>query len=423
MNQPASTPASSLSRLSPEAALLLWCSRSTLTERQAERIRELAQEGVDWARLDELVMRHRVNPLVFRSFTAAAPTLVPQDVMRQMQSRYTANALRNLRLTGELVRVLAQCEAAGIVAVPLKGAVLAQQLYGDVALREFLDLDLLVHPRDLDRMAALLQSCGYVSVPSPNESGDERIFLHEGKRAYVEVRGRLFAHWQLPRSFSLDFDSLSARLGTMTFVGRRIGILSAEDRVLVLCVHGCSHLWQRLAWIADVAELLRNSHDVDWPQALQRARALGVERMVYLGLWLASALLAAELPEPVRQAIDENEMRTLKQLAGHVEGWMFAAEGVEIGLVEETRFFIAVRERWRDKLPYAWLYAKAYLTAAFAPTVEDRASLPLPRAWAWLYYIVHPMRTMGRLVATAIEGPSGNKRAPGRGDGSTDSQP
>jgi hypothetical protein len=54
-----------------------------------------------------------------------------------------------LRMTTELFRVLDQFASAGIVALVVKGPVLAVRAYGDPAMRSYCDLDLLVRQRDI----------------------------------------------------------------------------------------------------------------------------------------------------------------------------------------------------------------------------------------------------------------------------------
>ena len=71
---------------------------------------------------------------------------MPADAREELEGRAQANRLRDLELTGELARLLDRFRRDGIAAVPYKGPVLAAQAYGDVALREFVDLDILVHP-------------------------------------------------------------------------------------------------------------------------------------------------------------------------------------------------------------------------------------------------------------------------------------
>ena len=61
--------------------------------------------------------------------------------------------------------------------------------------------------------------------------------------------------------------------------------------------HGDGHWWGSLGWICDLAELIRTRSDVRWEWVLNEARRLHGERLVLLGLALASELLRAPIPE------------------------------------------------------------------------------------------------------------------------------
>ena len=61
------------------------------------------------------------------------------------------NLRRGLWFASELLRITHHLAKKEIRAIPYKGPVLAQSAYGDLALRHFSDLDLLISPRDFDQ--------------------------------------------------------------------------------------------------------------------------------------------------------------------------------------------------------------------------------------------------------------------------------
>ena len=71
----------------------------------------------------------------------AAVRAAPSDYDAQV---YLASAHRNLRLFGELRQILRAFNAAGLSVIPLKGACLAEMIYGNIALRPMVDVDLLL---------------------------------------------------------------------------------------------------------------------------------------------------------------------------------------------------------------------------------------------------------------------------------------
>jgi len=58
------------------------------------------------------------------------------------------NAARNVFLTNKLFEILNLFKKNDILALPFKGPVLAESVYGDLSLRQFVDLDILVHNHD-----------------------------------------------------------------------------------------------------------------------------------------------------------------------------------------------------------------------------------------------------------------------------------
>jgi hypothetical protein len=375
---------------SREVLLLLLCARTAIADQDAAKIRALVEQDLDWAVVIRQARLHGVNPLLYRSLNSICPELVPKEYMQQIQERFATNALWTLRRSGELIRLVAACDAEGILAIPIKGPTLAVQAYGDVALREFVDLDLLVHPRDLERAATVLRAHGYKQGSNPSE--DEIVFTRQDGHDMVELHGCLVAHWRLRRSFALDVDALRPRLVPVALVGKRCILTpSPEDLLLAFCVHGCSHHWSRLSWIADIAEMLNRQMNLDWTALLGRAHELGSERMLFLGLQLANDLLGAELPALVHARVLTSPVQ---RLADQATGWLFSEDSHVIGLTEEARFFIRSREHWRDRLPYIDLFLRAHLMAALVPTRKDYEWVSLCDSLSFLYYIVRPFRIL-----------------------------
>jgi hypothetical protein len=319
-------------------------------------------------------------------------------ILDQLRDYAHANALRNFSMVRELLKLLNLLEEHEVPAIPYKGPLLAASIYGDVSLRQFGDLDILIQQQDVLRAKDLLISQGYQPQIQLNamqettylQSHREHKFVRTGGWMKVELHWRVAAHWQIPSSFPLDFDCLWERHEGMPFAGTTVRNLSPEDSLLILCVHGSNHLWGRLEWICDVAQLTRVHQEMDWRQVMEQASRLGSERMLFLGLFLANDLLRAALPEEILQRLQADPV--VKSLAVQVQEWLFREGDWQLELSEESAFFTTTRERLRDRVPYYLLYLCAYLRTAMAPSAKDRALLPLPRFLSFLYYLLRPIR-------------------------------
>ena len=113
-----------------------------------------------------------------------------------MQARHT------LRLTGDLLQVLARFESQGITGIPLKGPVLARLAYGDVSLRQFADLDILVSRADMEKVRELLVAGGYRSSKILTRKQERLHLKHSVEFIFENSRRTIMdVHWR----FAADY--------------------------------------------------------------------------------------------------------------------------------------------------------------------------------------------------------------------------
>jgi hypothetical protein len=375
--------------LAPEVELLLCCARSRPEAAAAGRIRALVQGGIDWEHLLELAHRHGTLPLLYWNLNAICPDAVPAATLARLRAFFQANAQRNLYLTGELVEILRLLEEHGLVAVPFKGPVLAASVYGNLALRRFADLDLLVQERDVARAAELLVSQGYrfcAEGARPSYLCEHKL-SHDGKGVAVDLHWRVTGR-HIP--FHLELERLWARLEPISLAGAPLHTLPPEELLLVLCVHGCKHdpiPWEDLIWICDVAELIAARPGLDWGRVTEEARRLGARRMLFIGLVLACDLLGAALPGAVLEQGAADPVPPA--LAARVRTYLFDTGSASSRIAGRYAFHLKMRERWRDRLPYVLLLGRIV-----RPGALDREWAPLPGVLSFLHY---PLRLL-RLV-------------------------
>ena len=383
------------SALRPEVDLLLLCARAHLDEQQRQRIRDLVPQNLDWNYLLQLADRHGLQPLLHWHLTTVCPNTVPQEPQQSLRVAFQRVSALNILLTHELQKLIALFAENNVTAVPYKGPALALQLFGNVALRQFSDLDLLVHPRDVLRARDLLLRDGYEPLP-PLTEGQQALLLRtqcnlpfsrEQKRMIVEL------HWKVSApSFARPFETEDfwSRLVDGKLETTNIKLPAAEDLLLALCIHGSKHLWERVAWIADVAGLISSKEELNWEELISRARSTGSERMLLLGLQLAERLLEVSLPAEVKSALKADAKVGL--LADDVVRDLFTPGLTPSGISGYFLFQIKARRRLRDKINY--------LRFTFTPNEEDLVRFNLPSSLSFLYYLVRPVR----LVVTG--GPS-----------------
>src|ERR1041385_4266637 len=369
-------------RKSAASILLLCCARTT-----ADRalVREIAGGEIDWEYLFLLARRHAVVPLVYVQLERHADDLVASDVLKKLKQNYLENSARNTLLTAELTRLITLLANSGIEAIPYKGPVLALFAYNNLALRRFVDLDVIVKKSDALKAGELLVNDGYTPARSLSLSQQQLLLRTQHNMQFSRDNHRLIVelHWDVaPHLFasSVNTDQLWQDLITLDLNGTPVKTFSAEDLLFSLCVHGSRHLWERLGWICDVAELLAR-HTFDWPTLLKRAA--DNERMFPPGLPLAERLLDAQLPDEIKQRCASDPR--LESLANNIVDHLFnGTTHVPATSREIFKYNLGVRKTFSARA--------RYLLYMLRPTDGDLASHSLPASLNFAYYLTRPFR-------------------------------
>ena len=276
--------------------------------------REACSETVGYggATSYQLAGYHGVQPLLYLHLREMSEELLSTEHMVQLRGVVGARSAHSLVLVHELGRLSGLFEVAGIPFIALKGPVLAQTVFGGVAHRPFVDLDLVIRDGDFGRVEALLGAEGYRSSALAPFQKSSYLYIHGQYTFWRRIHQMgsaasvLDVHTAvMPPGYSYDesFDDLYARSGTVPMAGTATHTLAREDLLLVLCFHGFKNRWDRLKYVCDVAELLRSYPEMDWDAVYDRAGAMHSRRVLRLGLAMAAGILEAPLPEEVRRDV------------------------------------------------------------------------------------------------------------------------
>lgn len=214
-------------------------------------------------------------------------------------------ATRSARVTAALVRALAR---EGVRAVVLKGALLAARLYPAPWMRPSVDVDLLVHPRDLRHATGILESKGYTLVKGLPDRPDR--FTHHltfAGRGRVDVE----LHFSVSAWFQsrFDCDGTFARATRHRLLGEEVLALGAADEVVALAVHAASHGFDGVKWLYDLKLLLRVKPP-PWNEVIAYARAARVAAATGMALAEARSRLGGEAPSWVLEELGAGAART-----------------------------------------------------------------------------------------------------------------
>ncbi|MEO8630845.1 MAG: nucleotidyltransferase family protein [Betaproteobacteria bacterium] len=344
-------------RHSREIELLLLGARRYVDNETRAHIARLTEPSLDWSWLLAQAQRHGVTSLLYfnlRSVTTAAP----DSAMDALATMFRTCAKHNLYLLGQLLTILDEFERRQIAVVPFKGPMLAVTAFADVSLREFGDLDLLIHECDIGRAHGALVELGFRSAHHPDwvqpylAFGHELDFISSDGGFQVDLQWRFAKKWL---SFPLDHEALWNRTTSVSVGGRSVRQLCPEDAMLMLCGHAYRHRWSCLKWISDVAAFMHAFEArLDWTRLVHEARNSGGMRVLGLGVWLAHAVGGAQVPPGVLVTV-LNDRHTVA-LGRQVLTNLFAAQSAigahgSGGRLAQAAFQWRARERMQEKLP------------------------------------------------------------------------
>lgn len=319
--------------------------------------------GVDWPRLLLLAEEHRVIGQLAACLSNADIMVQTENKQLLLERRRSQNFL-TLRLIAELFRLLDMLGKEGISALVIKGPVLAVRAYADPSVRAYGDLDLLVRQRDIRRATELMIASGYEEAVSltaidAGKIPGQYLFSKRDSKLLVELHNDLTLRY-FPSP--LPIEDFFARQVRQCLDGHEVPAPCVEDELVLVCVHGTKHFWERLSWIADVAGLVLQQTSIDWERAASTARRVKAEHLLHTGLHLAADVLRAELPEAVSSRVRKDGVAA--KLAARALRWLPAAGYAPPGLFERAAFRLRMRGNF--------IAAPAYLLRlSLSPTEED----------------------------------------------------
>lgn len=354
--------------------------QSLLTLLRGEPLR--ATPEPEWLAMVELARRENILPWTAARLAEAGPW-----------SAQRAESLRAIRRDAQvfaflwsshLRSTLAAFHARGIAVIPLKGPWLAERLYGDTALRNYSDLDLLVGRREISSAEDVLSELEFLpggrrgDYERPWCRGDVTIELHHDAENPLAFDFRVEDAWQ--RAQCSDWHGVPARL------------LAPADELLFLCLHGVRHRFERLSHVLDLVLAFRQ-----WPQQAGHSyRDPAADQLLAIGARIAARLdpRVSVLDPPSLGARDRN---TLDAVAHGL--WQERMDGTAPALDWRAKhqFYLALEGSPRRRMRARLRHLRMLLTRLIEPDFAFAAQFNLRRTWqVWLLRPVRLLFKTGR---------------------------
>jgi hypothetical protein len=354
------------------------------------RLRRLLADGaVDFAVLEELANEHSVRPLLSIALAAIQWKGVPGPARESLEAFSREHLVHGLAMGEVLGRLTRLFGENGVRFASFKGAVLAVDLYGGLARREFTDIDVIVAPEARGKAEDLAATLGHAS-----RQGDrvfrETFLAFQRQYLLVGAGTAIDLHWGFtsrPLPFPLRAGEIWSRLVTVHVGNVEVPSLAPDDTALLLAGHGMKETWRSLSWICDFAMMIDRHPRLDWAALYERARRQGCGDSVLVGAVLVERLCGVPVPVALKVFIEQ------RPRVGHLVSRIAARLRDRRALMQGQRDLDDL-----DLCDDAWGRFKALLGFAFTPTPGDHRALPLPRPLWPLYYVTRPFRLASRIL-------------------------
>jgi len=261
---------------------------------------------IDWASLAMKAFESGLAPLLYSAIKRSSTPVIPDEVHSQLRQSYQETAAFNLLAFSYLKELQLEATRSGIQLVLLKGAALLHPVYGSIALRPMIDLDLLINYEELDLLRDLLLKLSFREqdpTPSSNPSGlfwNESLFVGpDPGKVQVEV------HWHL-----IDIPYYARKLPANLLMERSIPVVidghvfqipAADDQIIHLSIHNTFHHLNRLdRTLVDIAYIIhKQGNDLDWNRLTDTIRSGDVIGAVGTNIALAAKEWYAPVPESI----------------------------------------------------------------------------------------------------------------------------
>lgn len=302
--------------LNPEMAFLIACANPNFAEDHKMMLTGLLTDTLDWDAVIRNAQYHKVIPLLHRTLTTHFKKDVPAHVLARIAALFKSNSLHSLIVSASLINVIKLLQKHAIEVLPVKGPILAEKLYGSIAMRTYVDVDILVHQRDIEKVLTILMENEYTLHPEGIRRSTFLKFLkhyHHGR--LIDKNGVLIElHWELSGFYvpePMTLESLRPFLVKATFNQCPTLDLTDEMNFVFLCLHGNKHCFTILDYVCTIAGLVQTIPGLDWERIIDLGKKHRMIKRILVSFALMNKLFGIAVPAPIKclQAIDSAPAR------------------------------------------------------------------------------------------------------------------
>lgn len=272
--------------------LLILCARLHPEPQALSEIQRLLEYPLDWDQLIKISAKERVGPLLYHSLKSFEKN-IPASKMGLLRETYYGTLAQNIHHHKKLIPLYQTIVASQLRVALTKGAQLSETVYHNTGLRQYDDIDLIVHSSDWPQLEKILLELGFSS------NSNTKLFKIQKTRnldwttgpTFIKDKMNVEIHFHLP-GFHLPLNQnndLWNSLQSINIADVAVPVLPLEYELCFLCLHAQQHSYSRLIWLTDIAELSINEN-LNWNKVISICKTEKIHASVFYGLYLVNTL-------------------------------------------------------------------------------------------------------------------------------------
>lgn len=341
----------------------------------------------------EVLLRHKLFPSFYRQWTAICSTDVLlttewTQFTLNLRQKAEANRLQMLQKTATLLSVFDVFTRAQIPVLPLKGPVLAFQLYGDVGMKASLDLDILIPKEYFTSAWEVMESLGFSTDFSYMLSPKQKKYLLNSFHHLTFVKGsaRVELHWEINTNRYMTGrpnDEYFQKAVAINIADKTIQTLRPDHLTEYLAIHGSYHAWYRLDWLYDFSfAVSANQESISFISENMHRAGLGI--IFNQSITLSHLLFGNPLPEGTQNTPSLIRI-PLKEMVNSSEN----AKHKGLSRITHKIYLFKLKKSWKYRF---------HVFSVLSTNQGNWKMLKLPDRLFFLYFILRPFLYLAQII-------------------------
>jgi len=351
-------------------------------------------------RFIQYIQRHQIQSIAL-DYIEHQCALFDQTVHEKLKCLSREIRMENLKATIGLIELVGLFNTHNIRYMALKGPALSYELYGDIGIRDYQDVDLWISEMDLFTVKSLLSEMGYHNLDSVDSltikqknsffKAMHHISFQSKNGVLFEIHFRLISDDCKSQYLEFPFESFWANRRVIHYNGSEINVMGEQDQLIFLIFHASKHGFFRMKWLIDLYTIFSQT-PINWQSLIERMEQMNSRHLLVQSLLLIDDFFDTTFEKNVSDWIQPT--RSEKKIKDLAKAFNLERDVKQFRFCHKNYFrFI----RYKLRMIKGLRYRLNYLLFLFRPQNKDFQKVKINDKWFALYYLYRPIHKIIRM--------------------------